>query len=313
LATAAVVVVLVAPLFAAAQNWRVEQQIKKDFPNQQREVVRSEEINGVRVFHMRITGNHGVSEVQITEAGDYVSKAVPTRLGGMPDLVLGVIRTVFHEPPESALYFERTTYTVNVANPRPVQIEIDAAGRLCDITSGPQLRAQQCETFQRVDRREAIAVADKIETYFENARIKQIYQYPDAPGFYIAELSADRGTRRAEVVMDTRKDVPYWRFEMRPHELPRCVKKVMDELLPGARVERIMRVKQTWYRIDQPVGDDSLSLEIRPTGDVIGVRGELLDKWESRYGRGRERFGEADRGELYHDRPYRNGRSDRDR
>jgi hypothetical protein len=301
--------VLVAPLIASAQTWRVEQQLKKDFPNQQREVVRSEEINGVRVFHLRINGDRGQSEVQITETGDYVSKAVPTRLGGMPDLVMGVMKSLFHEAPESAKYFERTTYTIDIGGARPVQIEIDAAGRLRDIISGPQLRAQQFTSYSPVDRREAHAVADKIETYFDNARIKQIYQYPEAPGFYIAELTADHGTRRAEVVMDTRKDVPFWRFEIRPHELPQCVRKVLNDLVPGARIERIMRVKQTWYRIDQPAGDDTLTVDIRPTGDVIGVRGEVLDDRDNRFvRRGWDRDGDGVR-----DRPPVRGRNDRDR
>jgi hypothetical protein len=172
---------------------------------------------------------------------------------------------------------------VDVVAHRPVRIEIDAAGRIRDITSGAQLRAENRKDYPRINRREAHEVADKIEAYFDNARIKEIYAYPDTPGFYYAELTAERGSRQIEIVMDTRKDVPYWRFEIRAHELPKPVARALNDLLPGAKVERLMRVKQTWYQVEQPAGEDTLSVDIRPTGDVVRVRGLLNEDGDGRW------------------------------
>ena len=297
-----------APMVASAQTWKVDRQIRQDFPDQSKEVLRSYEVNGIRVFHLKITGNRGESSVQITEGGDYLSKAVPTRLGGMPDNVMAVLKSLFTSPPAAAKHYERTTYTVDVAGHRPVRIEIDAAGRVRDIISGAQLRAENRKDYPRVDRREARDVADKIETYFDNARIKEIYAYPETPGFYYAELTADRGSRHIEVVMDTRKDVPFWRFELRPHELPRAVARALNDLVPGARVERLMRVKQTWYRVEQPAGEDTLFVDVRPTGDVIGVRGELNADGDNRWNdRNWDRGHDHDKG-----RPPVRGRRDWD-
>ena len=294
------------PLLASAQTWRVDQQIRKDFPDQSKEVVRSYEVNGIRIFHLKITGNRGESTVQITEGGDYLSKAVPTRLGGMPDNVMTVLKSLFTSPPSEAKHYESTTYTVDVATHRPVRIEIDAAGRIRDIVSGAQLRAELRKDYPPVTRHQAHHVADKIETYFENARIKQIYSFPDTPGFYYAELTADRGSRQIEVVMDTRKDVPYWRFEIRAHELPKPVARALNDLLPGAKVERLMRVKQTWYEVEQPAGEDTLQVDIRPTGDVVRVRGLLNSDGDGRWN-DRDRGHDHDKG-----RPPVRGRRDWD-
>jgi hypothetical protein len=306
-----VIAILAAPALAGAPTRKLDNQLKQDFPNQTREVVRSFEINGVRVFHIKITGNKGESTVQITEEGDYLSRIVPTRYSGMPELAKSVLRATFSAQPTGSHFCESTTYAIDIGGSRPVRVEIDAAGRIQDILSGPQLRATYFNNYQPADRREASAVADKIESFFEYSKIKGIYHYPEAPGFFFAELTSDRGNRRAEIVMDTRKDVPFWRYELRQHELPKSVKRAMEHLVPGARIDRIMRVKQSWYRIEQPAGDDRLMVEIRPTGDVIRVRGELVEESiRERFGRrnynhlGEEDDGPRGRGNRYGDGRY---------
>jgi len=245
--------------------------------------------------------------VQITEAGDYLSRIVPTRYSGMPELAKSVLRATFSSQPTDSHFCESTTYAIDIGGARPVRVEIDAAGRIQDILSGPQLRATYYTDYRRAERHEAAAVADKIETFFEHSRIKGIYHYPEAPGFFFADVSTDRGSRRAEIVMDTRKDVPFWRYELRANELPRSVRKAMEHLVPGARIDRIMRVKQSSYRIEQPAGDDKVMVEIRPTGDVIRVRGQLVEEsYRERFGRrhNHSHLGDEDE-EGPRGRPYR--------
>jgi hypothetical protein len=78
--------------------------------------------------------------------------------------------------------------------------------------------------------------------------------------------------------------------------------------IPGAKVERLMRVKQTWYQVEQPAGEDMLSVDIRPTGDVVRVRGLLNDDGDGRWN---DRNWDRDRDEK--GRPPVRGRHHRNR
>ena len=262
---------------ASAQTRRVDAQLSRDFPNQRRDVRRQDEVNGTRVFDIDIGGDKGDSNVVITESGDYLFKSVPVRTGNLPDPVTDVLGTLFKEPPKDAHLLERTSYLVDVGGRRSVRLEIDATGRIRDIVSAAHLRAE-AETikgYEKAKWREGDAIERRLGEFFERARVKEVYQLPDAPGFYYAELTADRDSRKVQMVLDARKEVPFWRYELRQEELPRPVLETAQRLAQGAPIRMVMRAKSSFYRVEQPAGRDRLTIDVRPTGDVTGVEGEL--------------------------------------
>jgi hypothetical protein len=289
-------------LGASGQTRRVDVQLSHDFPDQRREMLKQDEVNGTRVYEIRVTGDKGESNVVITEAGDYLFKAVPTRIGNLPEPVSGVLGALFREAPASAQMLERTSYLVDVGGRRAVRLEIDAAGRLRDVISGAQLRSEERERaqYEKAKWRDGDAIAKRLGEYFEHARVKEVYHYPDAEGFYYAELTADRDSRRVQMVLDARKEVPFWRYELRPDELPRPVRETAERLAQGSPLKRVMRAKSTFYRVEQPAGRNRLTIDVRPTGDVTGVEGELSPVEERVYERShggpwRHRGRESDR------------------
>jgi hypothetical protein len=274
---------------ASAQTRRVDAQLTRDFPNQRRDVKRQDEVNGTRVFEIDIAGDKGESNVVITEAGDYLFKSVPTRPGNLPDPVTDVLGTLFKEPPANAHLLERTSYLVDLGGRRAVRLEIDATGRIRDIISAAHLRAEaeQVKGYEKARWREGDAITRRLGEFFERSRVKEVYQFPDAPGFYYAELTADRDSRKVQMVLDARKEVPFWRYELRPEELPKPVLETAQRLAQGAPIRMVMRAKSSFYRVEQPAGRDRLTIDVRPSGDVTGVEGELSPVEERIYQRGR--------------------------
>src|SRR4051794_11020199 len=203
---------------ASAQTRRVDAQLSRDFPDQRRDVQRQDEVNGTRVFDIRIAGDKGESNAVITETGDYLLKSVPFRVANLPEPVTDVLGTLFREPPAAVSLLERTSYLVDLGGRRSVRLEIDAAGRLRDVCSATQVQAEEREVarYEKARWRDGDAVTRRLGEFFEHSRVKEVYQYPDAPGFYYAELTADRDSRKVQMVLDARKDVPFWRYELRP-------------------------------------------------------------------------------------------------
>ena len=288
---------MVLALPAAGQTWKVDKQIACDFPGQKKHINRQYDANGTRVFDLRITGARGDSNVVITESGDYLIKSVPTRLQFLPEPVTTVLNSIFREPANTSNLLERTTYQVDVeqVGQPPVRLEIDATGRVRDITSAAQVAAElRSVVYEQVKWREGDEVSSKLAAYFENARIKEIRRNPGTPGFYYAELTADRGTRMIQIVMDSRKEIPVWKYQTRVDELPKPVLGTIKELVGRGKIGLIMKTKSSVYRIEQPVKDDTLVIDVKPTGDVVAVTGNLSQAAEERYipRRGSDRVGD---------------------
>jgi hypothetical protein len=274
---------------ASAQTRRVDAQLSRDFPNQRRDVRRQDEVNGTRVYEIDIAGDKGESNVVITESGDYLLKSVPHHSGALPEPVAETLGALFREAPANVHLLERTSYLVDLGGGRAVRLEIDAAGRLRDVVSGAQVRAEEREVnqYEKARWRDGDAITKRLGEFFDRSRVKEVYQYPDAPGFYYAELTADKDSRRVQMVLDARKGVPFWRYELRPDELPRPVLETAQRLAQGAPIRMVMRAKSSFYRVEQPTGRDRLTLDVRPTGDVTGVEGDLSPVEERIYQHGR--------------------------
>ena len=58
-----------------------------------------------------------------------------------------------------------------------------------------------------------------------------------------------------------------------------------ERLAQGAPLRTVMRAKSSFYRVEQPAGRDRLTIDVRPTGDVTGVEGELSPVEERIYQR----------------------------
>ncbi|HSI32630.1 MAG: hypothetical protein ACAI43_14075 [Phycisphaerae bacterium] len=285
----------VGSLSVSAQTWKIDRQLNQDFPGQRKTVLRQFDAGGTRVFDVKLTGARGDSTVSITEGGDYLLKSVPTRLQFLPDPVTHTLNSIFRDPAQSSHLVERTTYQVDVQQDGkpPVRLDIDATGRVRDIIGAAQIHGEsRAINYEKVTWREGDEVAQKIAQYFDGARITAMYRHPAAPGFYYADLTADRGTRAIQIVMDTRKEIPFWRFELRGEELPKPVMETVKELVVRGRITRIMRAKDTLYHIEQPVRDDLLVIDIRPTGDVVSVKGNLSSEVDDRYLPGRKKPGD---------------------
>src|SRR5205814_8127645 len=113
----------------------------------QTQIAGSHDVNGVKVYEVKVTNKQGESDAQVTEYGDFLFYGVPHEYGAVNSLISSNTQGIFKSAPQDVDMLRATDYYVNFKDPKgkTFTAKFDAVGRLRDITNAREAATENKE------------------------------------------------------------------------------------------------------------------------------------------------------------------------
>src|SRR5205814_1867745 len=95
------------------QESEVQKALKDAYPDAQTEITGTHEVNGVKVYDVKVTNKMGDSTAQITDFGDFLMYGVPHEYGQIKQLISANVSGLFKSNPEDVDMYRVTNYSVD--------------------------------------------------------------------------------------------------------------------------------------------------------------------------------------------------------
>src|SRR6185436_7649726 len=111
------------------------------YPDAKTEIINTSEINGVKVYDVKITNKQGTSTAQITDYGDFLMYGKPHEFGAITNAISQDVSGLFNAKPEDVEMYRVTNYYVDFKGSKGKNstARFDAVGRLKDVMSSEQI------------------------------------------------------------------------------------------------------------------------------------------------------------------------------
>src|SRR5438477_3180472 len=113
----------------------VDKALKERYPDAKTQVTGSSDINGVKVYDVKVTTAKGESTAQITEYGDFLMWGMPHEYSAIKTSIEQDVAGLFASKPENIDMYRVTTYDAVFKGPKGKDFtaRFDAVGRLKDV------------------------------------------------------------------------------------------------------------------------------------------------------------------------------------
>src|SRR5205823_1770351 len=132
------------------QESEVEKALKDAYPDAQTQIAGSHDVNGTKVYDIKVTNKTGDSTAQVTEYGDFLMYGVPHEYGAVNQLIESNVAGVFAAKPSDVEMFRVTDYCVDFKNRqtgKPFTAKFDAVGRLKDVSNATEMKQEASEAM----------------------------------------------------------------------------------------------------------------------------------------------------------------------
>jgi hypothetical protein len=254
----------------AAGAQPLQKELAKEFPNAKVEVVDTKDINGVKVHDVRVNG--GQTDAVVTDNGDIVMAAIPHGPNDMPADVAAVSQGLFGSAPSHVEAFVINNYIVNItANGKGYELKIDPTGRFTDIDTKQQAQYEDPKKQPKADNADVGKITKLVQARFPGAKINDIHKSATSAGFYAVDFHENG--KYGFISIDEQNRVRSYATQEEVKDLPQPVQAAVNEI-KGAKINGVLHYTTHYWEIQQNVGGDTLTMKVRPDGEVISVEGE---------------------------------------
>ena len=264
-------------LFAAKakkQESEVTKSLKDAYPDAQTQITGSSDVNGVKVYDVKVTTKQGDSTAQVTEYGDFLMYGVPHEYGAINKSIEQNVSGVFKDKPQDVEMYRATDYLVQFTTrdtKKPFTATFDAVGRLKDISNTRETGESNKEARgKEVSDGNAIKKAtDFVKREMPSAEVDKVYEAGGEGGFwYVA--TKDGG----DLIVNQNGQVLSLRQPLPREELPEPVVNSIKSMF-NAEVTKIWRGEDEYYQFQQQSQlGKPVVVKMRPNGDILEVRND---------------------------------------
>lgn len=268
------VALLAAPVSAAKpkkQESEVQKSLKQAYPDAETEIAATNEVNGVKVYDVKVKTKNGQSTAQITDYGDFLMYGVPHEYGAIRSAIQKDIGGIFKSTPENIEMYRVTNYFVDFKGPKNKNFtaRFDAVGRLLDLETVDAEKPDAPAT-PRGERVKDDATVRKISEYVKRelpeAELEAVYPSGENDGFMVATL-----TGGGEVILNQEGQVYSLRQPITKDQFPDPVAKTIQGIFT-APIEKLARGEYEYYQFNQQSQQGSpIVVKMRPNGDILEV------------------------------------------
>ncbi len=245
-------------------------------------VGRPTEVNGVKLYNVKVTSKRGDSTAMVTEYGDFLISGMPSQFKGMPRAVQST-RTLFKANPENAEQFLADGYYIDVRgdDKRPYRMRYDAVGRLREVISPEDVERFETKNFKKADEGAADKVRDLAERHVpEGSKLGDVYIDPRLEGFYAAKYADPKG-KEVLVILDDQGNIFQTRTEIEPDALTKAIRDSFNQTFDQNKMQYAYRTQYQYYQFDQQTPDgDRMTFKVRPNGEIMSVQSVKADQEE---------------------------------
>jgi hypothetical protein len=292
---------LAAPGAALAQSKTdadVTEALKKVYgDNAKTQVVGSpRKVHGVNVYDVRVTNKEGDSTAQVTEYGDFLFYGEPRSSQAVSGPAKQAMTGLFKGQRQDVEMFRVSTYLVDIgAGDKNYRLRVDPVGRVVDIESAGEVK-RDTSRLQKAGDADLKKIQDDVERRVgKNAKVRALYRSPEGGDFYVADVDRANGGE-TRITLNNEARVLSRQDKIKREELPPPVAQAIDDLFDPDKIREVWRDEYEYYQFEQPTrGGDSVTVKVRPNGDVIEIKSQGVREDENARGRRSAPGGAGDR------------------
>lgn len=268
----------------------VEQAVKRVYGPEgaQTKLLRSYEINGVKVNEFEVSNQFGTSYALITDDGNYLTSGIPHNPKIIAGPVSATIARLFANKPAQVKVFTVTNFLVDLQNQgaegeaKEDRLTFDAVGQLKDIRNQGQLTHTENvmgkeKVTDQTDTNRMQTMADRF--FGKGSTIQGIYREPNEKNFFVVQLTTPQGAKYS--VETDGNNVFSRREDITENDLPQPVKSALNEMFGGKKVVRAFRRRYEYWQFPVTAGSQQLTMRIGTNGDVLDVINHTAQQQES--------------------------------
>jgi hypothetical protein len=259
---------------AKKQESEVEKALKDAYPDAKTQIAGSHDVNGTKVYDIKVTTKSGDSTAQVTEYGDFLMYGVPHEYGAVNQLIEQNVSGVFAAKPQDVEMYRATDYYVDFKNRqsgKPFTAKFDAVGRLKDVSNATEMKQEAAES-----RGKEISDADSLKKASEyvkreipGAEVGKVYEAGGEGGFWYVQTK-DGG----DLVVNKGGQVLSLRQPISKEELPEPVVNSIKQIFQ-AEITKLWRSEDEYYQFsEQSQVGQPVVVKMRPNGDILEVRND---------------------------------------
>ncbi len=250
----------------------VQKALKDAYPDAQTQITNTSEVNGVKVYDVKVTTKTGESTAQITDYGDFLMYGVPHEYGAIKNLIATNVSGLFKSAPDDIDMYRVTNYSVDFpgSKGKTYAARFDAVGRLKDVYNTSELQRESGKNAhgEKASDAEAKKVDGFVKKYMPDAQIEGVYKSEQGGNFYYADL------KNGEMIVNDQGQVYSFREEIDPKDLPEPVQKSIAATF-SAQPTKAYRGEYEYYQFNQQSQTgEPIVVKMRPNGDILEVRND---------------------------------------
>jgi hypothetical protein len=265
------------------QETEVEKALKDAYPDAQTQISGSHDVNGTKVYDIKVTNKTGDSTAQVTEYGDFLMYGVPHEYGAVNQLIESNVAGVFAAKPQDVEMYRVTDYVIDFKNRqtgKPFTAKFDAVGRLKDVSNASEMKEEATEAKGKelTDEATRNKAGEYVKRELPGAQIAKVYQAGgeggDAGFWYVQ--TADGG----DLIVNKGGQVLSLRQPIQKDDLPEPVVNSIKQIFQ-AEIQKTWRTEDEYYQFDEKsqVGQPVV-VKMRPNGDILEVRNDAARQEE---------------------------------
>jgi hypothetical protein len=265
---------------AKKQESEVQKALKDAYPDAQTQITGSSDVNGVKVYDVKVTNKQGDSTAQVTEYGDFLMYGVPHEYGAIDKLIESNVSGVFKDKPQDVEMYRATDYYAdfkNRDNGKTFTAKFDAVGRLKDISNAQEMKQEAAEARGKkvTDDASVKKAAEYVKREMPNAEVANVYEAGGEGGFWYVQTK-DGG----DLVVNKGGQVLSLREPIQKDDFPEPVAKTIQGMF-NAEISKLWRGEDEYYQFDQKSQlGQPIVIKMRPNGDILEVRNDAARQQE---------------------------------
>jgi hypothetical protein len=265
---------------AKKQESEVQQALKERYPDAQTQITGTNEVNGVKVYDVKVTTKQGDSTAQITDYGDFLMYGMPHEYSNVQASIAQNVGGLFNAKPEDIEMYRVTNYYVQFKgqNGKDYTARYDAVGNLKDVMSASEISRESGKNAHgaEVTDKNAVQQAQKyLKRELPNAQLDKVYQAEQGPDFWY--ISTKDG---GELIVNKGGLVYSFREPLAKDDFPEPIAASIKTTFT-APIDKLWRGEFEYYQFDQQSQRGTpIVVKMRPNGDILSVRNDAAAQEE---------------------------------
>ena len=279
LIASSLIILLSAGAALADRNKDVAAALRKEYPDATTEIVRTSDVNGVKIHQVQIKSKDGTtSTAMITDYGDFVTVMEPGKFDKLPSTARAA-QAMFKSKPSDVEVYSANSYWVDMdVNGKTYRVRLDPLGRIRDIANPKEYEAADVTQYPKAGS-ESSHIAELAKKHLDNeGSLQGVYKDPQMEGFYAA-LFQDKSGKNQLVILDPNDNVIATREEIDRKDLPKPVSDAIEKMFDTGKIRRAFRGEMQYAQwTTQNASGQPVTFKVRPNGDIMEIRSAQADR-----------------------------------